>query len=120
MDPHPARTFHQRQLPLLAEVQTKNSLAVNLLGRIVGLVTEVRVVARSVKSLGRILLEKESPFEREPVLVIAPGLVIDIDVARDSFLRAGLRVPIRVRRRICEVAKVAARPRSEERRVGKE
>src|SRR5277367_6094515 len=116
LDSHVARTFHQRQLPAIAQVQCHDRLPVELFGRVVGLVAEVRVVTKAVEALGGILLEKETPFERPPLLVFAAGLIIEIDLARDRLLRAGDDVPINIRRRICQVAKVPARAkgRSEE------
>src|SRR5260370_26646947 len=73
------------------------------------------VIPESVKTLGRVVLKIKSTFKRPPMLMLAPGLVIEIDLARDSLLPAGSRVPLRIRRGIRQVAKVPARP---ERAIG--
>src|SRR6202046_4645377 len=103
LDSHVPRPFHQRQLPPVAQVQGYDRLAGKLFGRVIGLVAEVRVVTQPIEALGRILLEKETALERPPLLMLAAGLIIEIDLARYCLLRTGDDVPIHIRRRIRRV-----------------
>src|ERR1700736_5073321 len=64
LDSHPARTKAQRELKVLGEIQPQNSEAVELVGRVVGLIAEPRIVADAEESLGGIFLEIEASLER--------------------------------------------------------
>src|ERR1700730_18594850 len=109
LDSHPARTKAQRELKVLGEIQPQNSEAVELVGRVVGLIAEPRIVADAEESLGGIFLEIEASLERPPLLARAPGLVVDIDPACDLLLRACHRIPIGIFRGIGEKAEGPAR-----------